>query len=129
MAPAVSTPASGPAEVVHEAQHPDADGPVVASTVDRAWTVDWLPGGFAATDSSLGNSGRRTYTDGLAVFSVFLEDLNVEMHPGEGLIRQGATTTYTRGLHVAGQPVLVTVIGEVPVNTARMVADSVSWAQ
>ncbi len=53
----------------------------------------------------------------------------VEIRPGEGLIRQGGTTTYTRGLRVAGQPVLVTVIGEVPVNTARMVADSVIWTQ
>jgi len=25
--------------------------------------------------------------------------------------------------------VLITVIGEVPINTARMVADSVAWAQ
>jgi sigma-E factor negative regulatory protein RseB len=127
--PAAGVPANGDIEVVHEAQHPHAKGAVVASLVVRAWTVAWLPRGFAATDSTLGNNGRRTYTDGLAVFSVFLEVLNVEIRPGEGLIRQGGTTTYTRGLRVAGQPVLVTVIGEVPVNTARMVADSVSWAQ
>ena len=28
-------------------------------------------------------------------------------------------------MHLADRPVLVTVIGEVPVNTARMVADSI----
>lgn len=128
-APSAQAPAHGDIDIVHEAQHPHAEGTAVASRVARAWKVGWLPGGFAATDSPLANNGRRTYTDGLAVFSVFLEDLNIEIHPGEGVIRQGATTTYTRGLRVAGQPVLVTVIGEVPVNTARMVADSVRWAQ
>lgn len=116
-------------EVIHEAQHPQPEGASTAAVVGRAWNVGWLPRGFTATDASLGNSGRRTYTDGLAVFSVFLEDLDKEIRPGEGLVRNGGTMTYTRGMRIAEQPVLVTVIGEVPVNTARMVADSVSWAQ
>jgi sigma-E factor negative regulatory protein RseB len=122
-------PAAGGSEVVHEALHPEADETASNNSVARPWTVGWLPRGFAATDTVLGNNGRRTYTDGLAVFSVFLEDLRVEIVPGEGLVRQGGTTTYTRGMHLAGQPVLVTVIGEVPVNTARMVADAVRWEQ
>ncbi len=127
--PAAGDPAANGIDVVHKAQHPHADGAMVASSVARAWMVGWLPRGFAATDAALGNNGRRTYTDGLAVFSVFLEDLNVEIRPGEGLIKQGGTTTYTRGMSIAGQPVLVTVIGEVPVNTARIVVDSVRWVQ
>jgi sigma-E factor negative regulatory protein RseB len=127
--PAAGDPAATGIDVVHKAQHPHADGAMVASSVARAWMVGWLPRGFTATDAALGNNGRRTYTDGLAVFSVFLEDLNVEIRPGEGLIKQGGTTTYTRGMSIAGQPVLVTVIGEVPVNTARIVADSVRWVQ
>ena len=115
--------------VIHEAQHPQPEAATTGASVARAWTVAWLPRGFVATDATLGTSGRRTYTDGLAVFSVFLENLESEMRPGEGLIRQGGTTTYTRGMRLAGQPVLVTVIGEVPVNTARLLADSVSWEQ
>lgn len=116
-------------EVVHEAQHPDPESSsITLPLADEAWHVGWLPLGFTATDSSLGISGRRTYTDGLAVFSVFLEHLNLEIRPGEGLVRRGGTTSYTRGMHIEGRPVLVTVIGEVPVNTARMVADSVKWA-
>lgn len=122
-------PAVGDVDVIHEAQHPHPKRPTTNAAVVRGWTVGWVPRGFAATDSSLGVSARRTYTDGLAVFSVFLEDLDLEIRPGEGLVRQGGTTTYTRGMLLAGQPVLVTVIGEVPVNTARMVADSVSWVQ
>lgn len=115
--------------VVHEAEHSQPGVADVNASVAQAWAVGWLPRGFAATDSPDGSNGRRTYTDGLAVFSVFLEDLNSEIRPGEGMVRQGGTTTYTRGLQLAGRPVLVTVIGEVPVNTARMVADSVKWVQ
>ena len=69
---------------------------------------------------------RRTFTDGLAVFSVFLEFLSGEIRPGEGVIRNGGTTSYTRGMHLGDQSILVTVIGEVPLNTARMVADSIA---
>jgi sigma-E factor negative regulatory protein RseB len=39
--------------------------------------------------------------------------------------RNGSTISYTRGMRLPGQPLLVTVLGEVPVNTARMVADSI----
>ncbi len=122
-------PAVGGVDVIHEAQHPHTQSPSANFTVARAWNLGWVPRGFTATDTPLGISGRRTYTDGLAVFSVFLEDLDIEISPGEGIVRQGGTTIYTRGMRIAGQPVLVTVIGEVPVNTARMVADSVGWVQ
>jgi sigma-E factor negative regulatory protein RseB len=116
-------------QVVHEALHSEPDETASNTSVARPWTVGWLPHGFAPTDATLGNNRRRTYTDGLAVFSVFLEDISAELVPGEGLVRQGGTMTYTRGRNLAGEPVLVTVIGEVPVNTARMVADSVQWEQ
>jgi sigma-E factor negative regulatory protein RseB len=120
-------PVAGGVEVIHDAHHSEAQAPSTQFSVARAWSVGWLPRGFMATDSPVGTSGRRTYTDGLAVFSVFLEELENEIRPGEGLVKKGGTTTYTRGLRLAKQPVLVTVIGEVPVNTARMVADSVAW--
>ena len=47
------------------------------------------------------------------------------------VVAGGAALWFRSQLHgslaqLEGQPVLVTVIGEVPVNTARMVADSVS---
>lgn len=122
-------PNSGTADVVHRAKHPHPRQSSLASPLARAWTVKWLPRGFAATDSPVGVSGRRSFTDGLAVFSVFLEELDRELRPGEGVVREGGTTSYTRGMRVGAEPVLITVIGEVPVNTARMVADSVTWTQ
>lgn len=120
-------PSSGDVDVVHEAAHPVPD--LDTAGVSSAWVIGWLPRGFTPTEERPGAAVRRTYTDGLAAFSVFLEPLSRDIRPGEGIAREGSTTSYTRGLNLADQPVLVTVIGEVPVNTARMVADSVRWAQ
>jgi sigma-E factor negative regulatory protein RseB len=112
-------------DTVHPAAHPHPDYPSNAPQLSVPWAVSWVPGGFTVTDKASPASARRTYTDGLAVFSVFLEQLPQELKPGEGLARLGSSLSYTRGMRLAGKPVLVTVIGEVPVNTARMVADSI----
>ncbi len=112
--------------LVHQALHSQPAQEVPADALADDWNVKWLPLGFTLTDLPQGASARRSYTDGLAVFSVFLEQLSQDIRPGEGVVRTGGTTSYTRGMHLAGRPVLVTVIGEVPLNTARMVADSVT---
>jgi sigma-E factor negative regulatory protein RseB len=129
----ISYTAAGPvapeAESIHVAHHPDPQSSNSAATSPVAWRVAWLPRGFVATDKAAGRSGRRTYTDGLAVFSVFLEDVDGELPLGEGVSRKGGTIAYTRGLRLEGLPLLATVIGEVPVNTARMVVDSIKWVQ
>jgi len=90
-----------------------------------AWNVGWLPSGFVATEAASDAAQRKSYSDGLAAFSVFLEPLGVAITPGEGVERQGSTVAYTRGVRLREQPVLITVLGEIPTNTARMVADSV----
>jgi sigma-E factor negative regulatory protein RseB len=117
--------------VVHRAQHPQPASAEsnTAALPRQEWGVHWLPRGFAATEARVAGEVRRTYTDGLAVFSIFLEELPTDIRPGEGVMRHGGTVSYTRGLQLADKPVLITVIGEVPVNTARMVADSVRWSR
>ena len=87
------------------------------------WRVKWLPEGFIHAAGGRGQS----FTDGLAAFSVFIETLPEAAPPGEGRAAQGGTMAYTRGMTIAGRPILVTVLGEVPINTARMVADSIRW--
>lgn len=116
-------------DLVHHAAHPMAAPAATGRELSRGWQVNWLPRGFTATEAPGPQVPRRTYTDGLAVFSVFLEELDRELRPGEGVAREGSTTSYTRGMTLDGQPLLVTVVGEVPVNTARMVADSLSWGR
>jgi sigma-E factor negative regulatory protein RseB len=115
--------------VVHQAQHSLPEGPPADALAASVWGVRWVPTGFTVTDNPQNRPLRRTYTDGLAVFSVFLEQLDREIRPGEGVVRSGSTVSYTRGMELDGRPVLVTVIGEVPINTARMVADSVRWVR
>lgn len=122
-------PRAGDADVRHMAEHPRPGEVSVDFPVQGPWAVTWLPHGFTLTDSPARTSGRRSYTDGLAVFSVFLEDLQQDVRPGEGVVRRGSTTSYTRGMRLSERPVLITVVGEVPVNTARMVADAVRWVQ
>jgi sigma-E factor negative regulatory protein RseB len=124
-----NVPAGIEIDVIHHAEHPVPDTPTPGRSLSRAWNVRWLPHGFAATDAQRPEASRRTYTDGLAVFSVFMEELERELKPGEGVARNGSTTSYTRGMRLSDQPVLITVVGEVPVNTARMVADSVTWVR
>ncbi len=115
--------------LVHQAQHPLPPAAASNAGAGSEWGIGWVPRGFTPTDTPVGGAGRRTYTDGLAVFSVFLEELGQEIRPGEGVVRRGSTLSYTRGMRLAEQSVLITVIGEVPVNTARMVADSVDWTR
>jgi sigma-E factor negative regulatory protein RseB len=115
-------------ELVHTAEHPAQVPQDSASTLpSKSWNIRWLPGGFTATDMPGTGTSRQTFTDGLAVFSVFLEELPQDIRPGDGVVRRGGTTSYSRGMNLSGRSVLVTVIGEVPINTARMVADSIRW--
>ncbi len=121
-------------DVVHHASHPAPQGHAnVGSSAEHypaaLWDPGWLPKGFMSTEDASGGDRRRTYTDGLAVFSVFLEILPRDIQAGEGVVRHGGTTSYTRGMRMGGKPALITIIGEVPVNTARMVADSVRWVE
>jgi sigma-E factor negative regulatory protein RseB len=116
-------------DVIHNASHDFHAQPNFAEQDDTAghWLVEWVPQGFVLTQGDTSSSRDKTFTDGLAVFTVFLEQLPELPEPGEGRARQGGTTAYTRGMTVSGQSVLVTVLGEVPMNTARMVADSIAW--
>ena len=81
--------------------------------------VSWLPKGFRPVKVS--NSNRLHFTDGLAGLSIFFER-KASVIP-EMTTHLGATTVITRRLKDAeGQ---ITVVGEVPINTARKIAESV----
>jgi sigma-E factor negative regulatory protein RseB len=97
--------------------------------------VAWLPDGFAVaardvyrTPASDNSVNTLMYSDGLAAFSVFVEEM-----PKNGaarmVSRQGATVAVTRVAHgpAGTTPYLITVVGEVPVATAQKVAESVRY--
>jgi sigma-E factor negative regulatory protein RseB len=104
--------------------------------VDRdsvGWEVQWLPVGFSMasadirrTPNSLKTINTMMFSDGLAAFSVYIEEL-----PAAGaasmVSRSGATVAVTHTLEVSpDQLYLVTLVGEIPTATARRIAQSVA---
>jgi sigma-E factor negative regulatory protein RseB len=97
------------------------------------WEVGWLPAGFTMTaadirraPSSLKAINTMMFSDGLAAFSVFVEDL-----PSAGaaamVSRNGATVAVTHTLDGKGdKSYLVTLVGELPTATAQRIAKSVA---
>ena len=83
------------------------------------WRVSWLPDGFRPVRIQ-GN--RLHFTDGLATFSVFIETAGRTPMP-DLATTDGGTVVITRRLQKTGPQ--ITVVGEVPVRTARRVAESV----
>lgn len=135
VAPAALQPALDPASVAgsmvsHMALAANQPQPVAHS--ELRWRLSWVPAGFtmAAADvrrkpSTLKDVNTMMYSDGIAAFSVFIEDMP---QSGAGNIesRNGATVAVT---HLARQqpPRLVTVVGELPTATARRIAQSVDF--
>lgn len=96
-----------------------------ASGRTNGWTLGWRPDGFVPAAMPRAGEGRAVaFSDGLAAFSVFVEPAGrVEMPTG--VSRIGATTVYMRRLEQGDTGFLVTIVGEVPPETARRVAESV----
>lgn len=105
------------------------------------WRAEWLPSGFglasAVTGLGAGGAGAhpgrtvQTYSDGLAVVSVFVEP-TAAAAPGsdrDGMARKGATIAYLHHASRNGEPYIVTVLGEVPSATAQQVAHSITWLE
>jgi len=95
----------------------------------KYWDVKWLPKGFYLAEQGVRDFGgervnARVYTDGLAVFTVFLEK-STDAYYVEGRKQRGATIALSRHMNHQSQNFLVTVVGEVPVETAMQVAASV----
>lgn len=96
-----------------------------------AWTVSWVPQGFVRSGEGrrrpVGENAPvevRTYTDGLAVFSIFVERATAETTPGAGVASRGATVSY---IVPRGHGHLVTVVGEIPVEAAQLIANAVNF--
>ena len=66
----------------------------------------------------------KVFTDGLAAFSVFLEKIDTRFQ-SEGSQTHGATTALSRRLPYEGGEYLVTVVGEIPIETAMQIAMAV----
>lgn len=99
------------------------------NTPVQAWRAQWVPLGFSeATYSHSNTNDTKMFSDGLAVFSIFVDPLaDSEKAFDEAHTQQGATTTYSSVAYVNNQAYRVTVMGNIPVNTAKHVAQSIEW--
>ncbi|QHJ88186.1 hypothetical protein EYZ66_07680 [Aequoribacter fuscus] len=123
-----SKPEAESAEVQGVAALPDTAQPQ-SNEGGSSWSLGWLPAGFEEVSMSHAAVVQaRTYTDGLSTFSIFVEQPKGEIRLGEGMVNRGATLAYTRGLQTSQGAALVSVIGEIPINTARMLVEGLEWS-
>lgn len=90
------------------------------------WQVSWLPEGFAPLRVA-DDVASVSYTDGLAVFTVFVEPLEGGDAVSDSHMRRGASVSYSHIYSDRGRR--VSVVGEVPMLTARQVARALEWPE
>lgn len=103
--------------------------PVQESSAQFKSQLRWIPDGFELsygerTVTASGWLEQRTYTDGLVTMSVFVEQGKQTDGQQSGLAKMGATTalmTFRDGMSI-------TVVGEVPNQTAKSIAEQISLA-
>jgi sigma-E factor negative regulatory protein RseB len=99
-----------------------------AAVADGRWTVARLPEGFVAApthglkEGDEQASAHLAFSDGLAAVSVFIEPRASDGKGLEGAARMGAMNLYGRVV----DDHQVTVVGEVPAATVRLIAHSVA---
>jgi sigma-E factor negative regulatory protein RseB len=74
----------------------------------------WLPRGFVKVESLQPGFESLTFSDGLAVFTVYLERLAAEAGDIDGWAQQGGTMALSRRLSPPLEEVVLTIVGELP---------------
>lgn len=108
--------------------------PIDTKTDPVPWRLGWMPAGFVAAsqrstvvnspgfDSSDAAIHSMHYTDGFALFSVFLQSRDAEVEALE--TRVGSTLAYVAPKKLRNGWASVTVVGELPIATAVKIAQS-----
>lgn len=100
-----------------------------ANFAELGWTLKSVPEGFRRVTEvkrRVGGSadvGQIVLSDGMSAVSVFIEPAASRGVRQLGASRQGATSIYTRKV----DDYLVTVVGEVPAESARVIAQGVEY--
>ncbi|MCR9277465.1 MAG: MucB/RseB C-terminal domain-containing protein [Pseudomonadaceae bacterium] len=123
-------PEQNPGMVVSHLKLANADA-LRHEETGKSWRASWLPVGFSMASAdvrrapgSLAAVNTLVYSDGLAAFSIFVEAM-----PDRGATAAqsiaGATVAVSELIATNHGRQLVTVVGEIPANTARKIARSV----
>lgn len=106
-----------------------ATSPEVLKTKEQdvlEWRLNWMPRGFedqAVNGHAPKLSARRIYSDGIVMFSVYVE--GVEKVQDEGTAQAGPTVLAVQHKVWQGKTHRITVVGEIPGPTATKIAQSV----
>jgi sigma-E factor negative regulatory protein RseB len=111
-----------------------ADGAIperTTPTTPMPWTVDWLPTGFTMATADIrrkietdGVVSILMYSDGLASFSIFVEDLP-DGGAAKMVSQHGATVAVTHTVAGDDGKHLVTLVGEIPLATAQRIIETI----
>ena len=106
----------------------DAEDSVATVAETSGWSVGWLPMGFQMRNHKVQTMSQSdmpvshmVYSDGLAMVSVFVEELMDTLEPLQGFSSMGAVNAFSR----VAENHQITVVGEVPLPTVRQIASSV----
>jgi len=105
-----------------------------ALVAGSSWQPAWIPPGFVLShyDFTDVDGHMETYTDGLASFSVVARPVNSPV--GQGLLprntsyKKGATVVVMGMIANSALPVHISVVGEIPNDTAKRILSSVREA-
>jgi Negative regulator of sigma E activity len=92
------------------------------------WAASWIPSGFVRASAQWTDADGfvETYTDGVNSFSVFIKPAGAgeELKPNR-IAHRGATLIALTTQQIAGELLHITLVGELPQNTAQQVLVSV----
>ncbi|MDB9734463.1 MucB/RseB C-terminal domain-containing protein [Porticoccaceae bacterium] len=92
------------------------------------WIVGWVPPEFFLTDSEkepLTGQSVMNFSDGLSAFTVFIESVQTSKKIPPFTFNQGATTAISSKLKYKGDEFTVSVVGEIPTDSAKKIVQSV----
>nr|WP_010132907.1 MucB/RseB C-terminal domain-containing protein [Microbulbifer agarilyticus] len=97
------------------------------ANVESRWRLGWAPSGFKPVAVQALKDGQMlVFSDGLSAFTVFVQQLPEMNYTGQAV--RGATVAYMDHIDVNGARYTVTVVGEIPDNTAQLVAKAITEA-
>ncbi|MEM8498795.1 MAG: MucB/RseB C-terminal domain-containing protein [Pseudomonadota bacterium] len=101
---------------------------------DSSWSLAWLPKGFMQASYQrhrIGDADKmvqsRHFTDGISLFSVFVEESDTSVEPFE--TRTGSTIAYLVPKKLGKQWLSVTVVGEIPIQTAMKLTENLKTVE
>jgi len=111
--------------IVQEGRHDGSaaiePAPAVGTRLVDLLSFQWVPRGFIKVESIDPQEETVSYSDGMAVFSVYLERV-ADVAGVEGWAQQGGTIALSRRLSEPLQEVVATVVGEMPMLSIERIS-------